>query len=245
MVMFRGPVIFGYSENNLSHNEISAKGQPKPAGWLLSIFIGVGFDNWHLGVLCLIGNCICMTAFLAIQLPYEYLTPLQAGVGVVQKVNAQVADAPLVQIMPRGWMYRYPRGRNVLDASMGGIGGGGMVSVSYDIGGMPLRQPAISQPIPISVLASALVNASPTEQRNVEAEKHHHRKFLNIVDRLEGKMLQEHQRIEASPMAAVASPMSSSPSHDEINGVFASKRKVNAVDNMDYFLGEVLSNGRA
>ncbi|XP_035830346.1 WAT1-related protein At4g19185 isoform X2 [Helianthus annuus] len=70
MVMFRGPVVFGYSENDLSiHNEISARGQPEPAGWLLSIFIGLGFDNWHLGFLCLIGNCMCMAAFLAIQAP--------------------------------------------------------------------------------------------------------------------------------------------------------------------------------
>ncbi|KAI3792479.1 hypothetical protein L2E82_06359 [Cichorium intybus] len=30
-----------------------------------------------------------------------------------------------------------PPGQNVLDASVGGITGGGMVSVSYDIGGMP------------------------------------------------------------------------------------------------------------
>lgn len=68
MVMFRGPVVFGYLENDMSiHNEISARGQPEPAGWLLSIFIGLGFDNWHLGVLCLIGNCMCMAAFLAIQ----------------------------------------------------------------------------------------------------------------------------------------------------------------------------------
>ncbi|XP_076895214.1 WAT1-related protein At4g19185-like [Bidens hawaiensis] len=70
MVMFRGPVIFGYSENDLSiRNEISAKGQPEPAGWLLSTFIGLGFDTWHLGVLCLLGNCMCMAAFLAIQAP--------------------------------------------------------------------------------------------------------------------------------------------------------------------------------
>ncbi|KAI3739802.1 hypothetical protein L2E82_30214 [Cichorium intybus] len=72
---------------------------------------------------------------------------------------------PLVQMMPRGRMYRYPPGWNVLDASMGGIGGGGMVSVPYDVGGMPLRDTRISQPIPISALASALANASPTKQR--------------------------------------------------------------------------------
>ncbi|KAJ9549630.1 hypothetical protein OSB04_022173 [Centaurea solstitialis] len=77
MVMFRGPVIFGYSENDLgTHNEISALGQPEPAGWLLSIFIGLGFDNWHLGVLCLIGNCMCMAAFLAIQ-PCSSIITLQ------------------------------------------------------------------------------------------------------------------------------------------------------------------------
>ncbi|KAI3752858.1 hypothetical protein L2E82_24897 [Cichorium intybus] len=56
-------------------------------------------------------------------------------------------------------------GRNVLDASMCGIRGGGMVSVSYDIRGMPLRETGISQPIPISALASALANASPNEKR--------------------------------------------------------------------------------
>ncbi|KAI3736937.1 hypothetical protein L2E82_26926 [Cichorium intybus] len=74
----------------------------------------------------------------------------------------------------------------------------------------------------------------------VEAEKHHHQKVLNILDRLEGEMLQERQRIEASPMAAVTSPMSSSPPHHEINGVFASERKDNSADNTDYFLGEVI-----
>ncbi|KAI3779329.1 hypothetical protein L2E82_09020 [Cichorium intybus] len=60
-----------------------------------------------------------------------------------------------------------PPGQNVVDASVGGITGGGMVSVSYDIGGMPLRETRISQPIPISALASALANALPTEQRTI------------------------------------------------------------------------------
>lgn len=52
-------------------------------------------------------------------------------------------------------------------------------------------------------------------------------------------MLHERQRIEASPTAATASPMSFSPPHDENNGVFASKRNDNSADNTDYFLGEV------
>ncbi|KAL3613787.1 hypothetical protein CASFOL_041861 [Castilleja foliolosa] len=70
MAMFRGPAVFGYMELDFaSHSEISAKGQPEPTGWLMSSFIDLGFDNWHLGVLCLIGNCMCMATYLAIQAP--------------------------------------------------------------------------------------------------------------------------------------------------------------------------------
>lgn len=70
MVMFRGPAVFGYKESEFTaHSEISARGQPEPAGWLLYSFLKFGLDNWHLGVLCLIGNCMCMAAYLAIQAP--------------------------------------------------------------------------------------------------------------------------------------------------------------------------------
>lgn len=75
MVLYRGPALIGYAV--LDHaipNEISARGQPEPSGWLIGGLQDLGFDNFHLGVLCLIGNCICMAAFLAIQvcicLPY-------------------------------------------------------------------------------------------------------------------------------------------------------------------------------
>lgn len=44
---------------------------------------------------------------------------------------------------------------------------GGMFSVPYDMGGMPLRDAAHSQPIPIGALASALANATPDQQRTV------------------------------------------------------------------------------
>ncbi|KAL1552673.1 WAT1-related protein-like protein [Salvia divinorum] len=70
MAMFRGPAVFGYKELDFAaRSEISVKGQPEPAGWIMSTFIDLGFDNWHLGVLCLIGNCMCMATYLAIQAP--------------------------------------------------------------------------------------------------------------------------------------------------------------------------------
>uniref|UniRef100_A0A0R0LHX4 WAT1-related protein n=1 Tax=Glycine max TaxID=3847 RepID=A0A0R0LHX4_SOYBN len=60
--------LIGYAEfNHVTQNEISAKGQPEPSGWLIGGLQNLWFDHFHLGVLCLIGNCICMAAFLAIQ----------------------------------------------------------------------------------------------------------------------------------------------------------------------------------
>lgn len=70
MVLFRGPALFGDNVSEFAaHSEISAKGQPEPAGWLMSSFLELGLEHWHLGVLCLIGNCMCMAAYLAIQAP--------------------------------------------------------------------------------------------------------------------------------------------------------------------------------
>ncbi|KAK9277297.1 hypothetical protein L1049_006837 [Liquidambar formosana] len=70
MVLFRGPALIGYKESEFSaQSEISAKGQPEPAGWFMSNFLEFGLEHWHLGMLCLIGNCMCMAAYLAIQAP--------------------------------------------------------------------------------------------------------------------------------------------------------------------------------
>ncbi|XP_037495029.1 WAT1-related protein At4g19185 isoform X2 [Jatropha curcas] len=80
MVLFRGPTIFGLSEADFAGSEISAKGQPEPAGWFLSSFINIGLESWHLGVLCLIGNCMCMAVFLAIQAPLLIKYPASLSV---------------------------------------------------------------------------------------------------------------------------------------------------------------------
>ncbi|XP_019058175.1 PREDICTED: WAT1-related protein At4g19185 isoform X2 [Tarenaya hassleriana] len=70
MVLFRGPALFGDTDMDFAVNsEISAKGQPEPTGWLVSSFLNLGLEQWHIGVVCLIGNCMCMAAFLAIQAP--------------------------------------------------------------------------------------------------------------------------------------------------------------------------------
>ncbi|XP_022881361.1 WAT1-related protein At3g45870-like isoform X2 [Olea europaea var. sylvestris] len=81
MAMFRGPAAFGYKESEFAAQiEISAKGQPEPVGWLLSSFLELGIDNWNLGVLCLIGNCMCMAAYLAIQAPVLVQYPASISV---------------------------------------------------------------------------------------------------------------------------------------------------------------------
>ncbi|XP_061336668.1 WAT1-related protein At4g19185-like isoform X2 [Gastrolobium bilobum] len=70
MVLYRGPALIGYTEMDLvSQSEISARGQPEPSGWLISGLLDLGLDHFHLGVLCFIGNCMCMAAFLSIQAP--------------------------------------------------------------------------------------------------------------------------------------------------------------------------------
>nr|KAJ0184611.1 hypothetical protein LSAT_V11C900475890 [Lactuca sativa] len=88
-------------------------------------------------------------------------------------------------------------GRNVSDGSMTGIGGGGMVSVPYDMGGMALRDTGITQPIPIGALASALANASPTKQRTV---------YVAVVKHLETVARTEVTSIKEEAVSMILDP---------------------------------------
>ncbi|KAJ6807883.1 polyadenylate-binding protein 2-like [Iris pallida] len=101
------------------------------------------------------------------------------GGGPVQQPQHPV---PMIQqqMLPRGGrVYRYPPGRNMPDVPMPGVAGG-MLSVPYDLGGMPMRDAGMSQPIPIGALASALANASPEQQRTMLGES-----LYPLVDQLE------------------------------------------------------------
>ena len=68
MVLYRGPALIGSVDALLvAQSEISAKSQPEPVGWMASGLMDFGLETWHIGVLCLIGNCMCMAAYLSLQ----------------------------------------------------------------------------------------------------------------------------------------------------------------------------------
>jgi len=82
------------------------------------------------------------------------------------------------QMLPRGRVYRYPPGRNMQDVPLQGVAGG-MMSVPYDMGGLPIRD-AVGQPMPIQALATALANAPLEQQRTMLGEA-----LYPLVDQLE------------------------------------------------------------
>ncbi|KAK2665044.1 hypothetical protein Ddye_003618 [Dipteronia dyeriana] len=96
--------------------------------------------------------------------------------GAIQQTQQHV---PMMQqqMVPRGRVYRYPPGRGMPDVSMPG---GGMLSVPYDMGGMPLRDASLSPSIPLGALHSALANASPEQQRTMLGEN-----LYPLVEQLE------------------------------------------------------------
>ncbi|KAH7523654.1 hypothetical protein FEM48_Zijuj06G0034800 [Ziziphus jujuba var. spinosa] len=99
------------------------------------------------------------------------------GGGPIQQ-NQQPGPLMPQQMLPRGRMYRYPPGRNISEVPVPGFAGG-MLSVPYDVGGMPMRD-AAGQAMPIPALATALANAIPEQQRTMLGEA-----LYPLVDQLE------------------------------------------------------------
>ncbi|KAK9112696.1 hypothetical protein Scep_020215 [Stephania cephalantha] len=90
----------------------------------------------------------------------------RAGVGPIQS-NQQPLPLMPPQMLPRGFMYHYPTGRNM--PGMPGVAGN-MLPVSYDNKGLVLRDAALPLPVPVHALASALANATPEHQRTMLGE---------------------------------------------------------------------------
>ncbi|KAL7596393.1 hypothetical protein Lser_V15G28022 [Lactuca serriola] len=62
MAIFKGPALLGLPN---SVHQIIPGGHPEVSRWMFSNLPTLGIDNWHIGVICLIGNCICMATYLA------------------------------------------------------------------------------------------------------------------------------------------------------------------------------------
>ncbi|KAK4424215.1 Polyadenylate-binding protein 2 [Sesamum alatum] len=98
------------------------------------------------------------------------------GSAVQMQQGPQPVPVMQQQMVPRGRGYRYPPGRGMPDVPLQG----GMIPVPYEMGGLPLRDVGMPQPIPIGALASALANASPSEQRTMLGEN-----LYPLVEQLE------------------------------------------------------------
>ncbi|KAI4318409.1 hypothetical protein MLD38_032115 [Melastoma candidum] len=121
-----------------------------------------------------------MTNFLVPMVPQAQQGPRPGGrrAGVVPQGQQQL---PMMQqqMLPRGHVYPYPGGRGVPDMSLPNVGGG-MVAMPYNMGGMPIRDPAMPQQVPITALTSALANATPDQQRTMLGEN-----LYPLVEQLE------------------------------------------------------------
>ncbi|XVF59378.1 hypothetical protein PTKIN_Ptkin07bG0270900 [Pterospermum kingtungense] len=102
----------------------------------------------------------------------------RSGAGPMQQTQ-QPLPFMQAQMLPKGRGYRYPPGRNMPDVPIPGVPGG-MLPIPYDMGGMPFRDAALSQPMATGALASALANATPEQQRTLLGEN-----LYPLVDQLE------------------------------------------------------------
>ncbi|KAK1611667.1 hypothetical protein QYE76_035340 [Lolium multiflorum] len=73
MVFYQGPSLIGLAGTNAAgSNALGATSWSStsyPAQWITPAMLSFGLGTWNIGVLCLIGNCFLMGAYLVIQAP--------------------------------------------------------------------------------------------------------------------------------------------------------------------------------
>ncbi|XP_021753342.1 polyadenylate-binding protein 2-like [Chenopodium quinoa] len=87
------------------------------------------------------------------------------------------------QMMPRGRYHRYPPARPLPDAPIPGVTGGVLPGGQFDMGGMQMRESAMSPTVPVGTLATLLANATPEHQRLLLGEN-----LYPLVEQLEPDM---------------------------------------------------------
>ncbi|MBA0648091.1 hypothetical protein Goklo_015877 [Gossypium klotzschianum] len=112
--------------------------------------------------------------------------PPQAGFGYQQQLvpGMRPGGPPMPNyfvpmMLPRGQVYRYPPGHNMPEVAPSNVPGG-MLSIPYDMGSMPVRDAGSGQPMPVTALATSLANATPEQQRTMLGES-----LYPLVERLE------------------------------------------------------------
>ncbi|CAD6211397.1 unnamed protein product [Miscanthus lutarioriparius] len=79
MALYRGPSLIGLTRSNSMPNAWTSTPYPAP-NWLASALLEYGVETWHLGVLCLIGNCLLVAVYLVIQAPVMIKYPASLSV---------------------------------------------------------------------------------------------------------------------------------------------------------------------
>ncbi|KAF3787645.1 WAT1-related protein [Nymphaea thermarum] len=72
MATFRGPAVIGDGVLDLdadAHSDTSAVSQTETVRWSSHGLLVFGLERWHIGVICLMANCLCMAIYLALQAP--------------------------------------------------------------------------------------------------------------------------------------------------------------------------------
>lgn len=69
MALYKGPALLGdgFSDLHLQGVAMAGKPAPEPFGWVAGVLIDYGLDLWRIGVLCLIGNSLCMALYIVYQ----------------------------------------------------------------------------------------------------------------------------------------------------------------------------------
>uniref|UniRef100_A0A0D6QXT9 WAT1-related protein n=1 Tax=Araucaria cunninghamii TaxID=56994 RepID=A0A0D6QXT9_ARACU len=122
MAIVRGPAVFGQAYMDpIAQGEIIGKPQPEPVGWLATGLMELGFETWHVGIVCLIGNCLCMATYVALQAPILVRYPASLSLTAYSYLfgsGLMVLTGMIAANEPSDWVLTYSEMSSVLFAGV-------------------------------------------------------------------------------------------------------------------------------